>query len=107
MKKNYQIGLVALPALILVLAFCVLHSAFAQAPAKAALHLVFVMDGLRPDGITASGTPILFRLGNEGVIFENSHSVFPTVTRVNSASLRSEERRVGKGGCLGVLADER
>ena len=87
MKKNYQIGLAALPALILVLAFCVLHSAFAQAPAKAALHLVFVMDGLRPDGITASGTPILFRLGNEGVIFENSHSVFPTVTRVNSASL--------------------
>src|SRR5438552_3422375 len=77
----------ALPALLLVLAFCVLHSAFAQAPAKAALHLVFVMDGLRPDGITASETPILFRLGNEGVIFENSHSVFPTVTRVNSASL--------------------
>src|SRR5437879_12330949 len=81
MKKNYQIGLAALPALILVLAFCVLHSAFAQAPAKAALHLVFVMDGLRPDGITASGAPILLRLGNEGVIFENSHSVFTTVPR--------------------------
>src|SRR3989442_11337536 len=84
MKKNYQIGLVALPALILVLAFCVLHSAFAQAPAKAALHLVFVMDGLRPDGITASETPILFRLGNEGVIFEKDRKS----TRLNSSHVR-------------------
>src|SRR3989442_6547864 len=45
------------------------------------------MDGLSAECFTASEMPILFRLGNEGVIFENSHSVFPTVTRVNSASL--------------------
>ncbi len=80
-------GLAVLRALILVLAFWALRFAFAQAPAKAVLHLVFVIDGLRPDSITANQTPILSRLGNEGVIFENSHSVFPTVTRVNSASL--------------------
>jgi hypothetical protein len=87
MKTNSRLRLAVLSASILVLALCVLHSAFAQAPAKAALHLVFVLDGLRPDSITASETPILFRLRNEGVTFENSHSVFPTVTRVNSASL--------------------
>ena len=87
MEKNHPMGLAVLRALILVLAFCALRFAFAQAPAKAVLHLVFVIDGLRPDSITASETPILSRLGNEGVIFENSHSVFPTVTRVNSASL--------------------
>src|SRR3989442_14081840 len=45
------------------------------------------MDGLSAECFTASEMPILFSLGNEGVIFENSHSVFPTVTRVNSASL--------------------
>ena len=62
-------------------------ASFAQAPAKAALHLVFVIDGLRPDSITASETPNLFRLRSEGVNFENSHSIFPTVTRVNSPSI--------------------
>jgi hypothetical protein len=87
MKTNQRMRPAALPAAILVLAFCIQHAAFAQAPAKAALHLVFVIDGLRPDSITASETPVLFRLRSEGVAFENSHSVFPTVTRVNSASL--------------------
>src|SRR5207342_3915507 len=53
----------------------------------AALNLVFVMDGLRPDSVTAADTPNLHRLRSEGVWFENSHSVFPTVTRVNSTSL--------------------
>src|SRR2546427_490701 len=41
-------------------------------------------------GMTAQrkrGKTCTARLGNEGVIFEKSHSVFPTVTRVNSASL--------------------
>ncbi len=67
----------------LVLA-CVIGSAHAQ---PAALHLVFVTDGLRPDSITEADTPTLYRLRREGVAFENSHSVFPTVTRVNSTSL--------------------
>jgi arylsulfatase A-like enzyme len=59
----------------------------AQAPGTAALNLVLVLDGLRPDSITAAETPNLHRLRSEGVTFENSHAVFPTVTRVNSASL--------------------
>lgn len=59
----------------------------ARAQSTAAAHLVFVLDGLRPDSITAEDTPNLHRLRTEGVFFENSHSVFPTVTRVNSASL--------------------
>jgi arylsulfatase A-like enzyme len=46
-----------------------------------------VVDGLRPDAITAADTPALFRLRAEGVEFTNSHAVFPTVTRVNAASL--------------------
>jgi predicted AlkP superfamily pyrophosphatase or phosphodiesterase len=55
--------------------------------AGARLIIVFVVDGLRPDAITAEDTPTLFRLRAEGVDFANSHSVFPTVTRVNAATL--------------------
>jgi arylsulfatase A-like enzyme len=87
MKTIYRAGLVVLRGSFVILAFCALNPSFAQAPAKAALQLVFVIDGLRPDSITAGETPVLFRLRNEGVVFENSHSIFPTVTRVNSASL--------------------
>ena len=71
---------------VALLAACVIHGA-AHAQSSAALHLVFVMDGLRPDSINLADTPNLHRLRSEGVWFENSHAVFPTVTRVNSPSL--------------------
>ena len=62
--------------------------AFSQTPPRrAALHIVLVLDGLRPDSINASDTPNLHRLRTEGVTFANSHAVFPTVTRVNSSSI--------------------
>ena len=58
-------------------------------PSKAALHIVLVLDGLRPDSINARDTPNLYRLRSEGVAFANSHSVFPTVTRVNGTAIGS------------------
>lgn len=51
------------------------------------LVLVYVIDGLRPDSINEQDTPNLFRLRSEGVSYVNSHSVFPTVTRVNTAAI--------------------
>ena len=54
---------------------------------SARLVIVFVVDGLRPDAITPADTPTLHRLRVEGVDFANSHAVFPTVTRVNAATL--------------------
>jgi predicted AlkP superfamily pyrophosphatase or phosphodiesterase len=51
------------------------------------LVLVFVVDGLRPDSINADDTPTIAKLKDSGVEFVNSHSVFPTVTRVNTAAL--------------------
>jgi arylsulfatase A-like enzyme len=51
------------------------------------LVIVFVVDGLRPDSITPEDTPTLHRLRTEGVSFADSHAVFPTVTRVNAATL--------------------
>jgi predicted AlkP superfamily pyrophosphatase or phosphodiesterase len=58
-----------------------------QRSSHAELNLVFVLDGLRPDSITAGQTPNLFRLRRRGVTFPHSHSMVPTVTRVNSAVL--------------------
>jgi len=81
MQKRIR-GLAGAVALAALIGFNAAH-----AQSGAALHLVFVMDGLRPDSITAADTPNLHRLRSEGVWFENGHSVFPTVTRVNSPSL--------------------
>src|SRR5437868_3764154 len=49
--------------------------------------IVFVVDGLRPDLISRENTPNIARLRDEGTNYLNSHSVFPTVTRVNAAAL--------------------
>ncbi len=62
--------------------------------------IVFVVDGLRPDAITAEDTPALARLRAEGVDFTNGHAVFPTVTRVNAAAL-STGTQPGTNGIVG------
>src|SRR5262249_39811355 len=49
-------------------------------------HLVIVVDGLRPDYVTAEVMPRLTRLGQRGIVFTAHHAVFPTVTRVNVSS---------------------
>jgi len=49
--------------------------------------LVVIVDGLRPDFITAERTPNLMALGRRGVIGRAHHSMVPTVTRVNASSL--------------------
>jgi len=54
---------------------------------NATLNVVLVLDGLRPDSITAEETPNLWRLRQEGVNFANGHSVFPTVTRANATAI--------------------
>ncbi len=50
-------------------------------------QLLIVLDGLRPDYVTPDLMPNLHALGERGVIFTNHHSVYPTVTRVNAASV--------------------
>ncbi len=50
-------------------------------------NLIIVLDGLRSDYITPDLMPNLFQLGQEGVLAENHHVVYPTVTRVNAPSL--------------------
>jgi arylsulfatase A-like enzyme len=50
-------------------------------------NLLVVVDGLRPDYVTAEVMPNLTALGRRGVVFNRHHSVYPTVTRVNASSI--------------------
>src|SRR3954451_20335364 len=50
-------------------------------------HLLIVVDGLRPDYVTADVMPALTALGQRGVVFAKHHSVYPTATRVNASSI--------------------
>src|SRR5215813_11769724 len=59
----------------------------ANGAGRASLNIVVVLDGLRPDFITPEETPNLWRLRQDGVNFTRSHSVFPTVTRVNATAI--------------------
>lgn len=60
----------------------------AQLPAPPGHHqLIIVVDGLRPDYVTAGVMPNLLALGQRGIVFTNHHSVYPTVTRVNASSI--------------------
>jgi arylsulfatase A-like enzyme len=78
MMNRLTVAAVALAALLPV----------AQAPTEPRrLIAIFVVDGLRPDSINAIDTPTIERLRREGVDYVNSHSIFPTSTRVNAASL--------------------
>lgn len=49
--------------------------------------VVFVFDGLQPTQVNRRLMPNLSALAAGGVTFENHHSVFPTVTRVNVSSM--------------------
>jgi predicted AlkP superfamily pyrophosphatase or phosphodiesterase len=71
----------------LLLALAVLLTLGQAAREPDRLIAIFVVDGLRPDSINRTDTPTIARLRTEGVDYVNSHSVFPTSTRVNTASL--------------------
>ncbi len=55
--------------------------------AQARRHLLILIDGLRPDYVTAEVMPNLTALGKRGAVFDRHHSVYPTVTRVNASSI--------------------
>ena len=75
------------PAAILAAATFAIGATAQSRPPAAHTNLVIVVDGLRPDYVTPALMPRLVRLGQRGIVFNAHHSVFPTVTRVNAASL--------------------
>jgi arylsulfatase A-like enzyme len=48
--------------------------------------IIFVWDGLRPDNVNADDTPNLIQLRAEGVLFDEQHATYPTLTMMNAAS---------------------
>lgn len=90
-------------ALSVGLAIVPAHPASAQAPRRPArIFVLMVWDGLRPDFVTAERTPGLFAMENEGVRFANHHSIYPTITMVNAASLATG----ASPGDTTILGDE-
>src|SRR5271154_7286327 len=49
--------------------------------------VVVVMDGLRPDSITAEDMPTLFALKNSGAFFAHHHPVYLSSTDVNGTAI--------------------
>ena len=49
--------------------------------------VIAAFDGLLPQQVNAVRTPMIDSLASRGVTFGRHHSVFPTVTRINSATM--------------------
>ena len=58
-------------------------------PKKELKTLIVFFDGLRPDYITPEAMPNLYAFKKQGSFGKQHHSVFPTVTRVNSSAYSS------------------
>jgi arylsulfatase A-like enzyme len=59
--------------------------------------LIAAFDGLQPSQIGPARTPTIDRLARSGVTFARHHAVFPTVTRVNAASMVTGRHPGGHG----------
>lgn len=85
--KKYFLKISVNFCFILVAANLVFSGAYGQTNESAKNKtLIFFFDGLRPDYITAELMPNLFAFKQKSSVGAHHHSVFPTVTRVNSAS---------------------
>src|ERR1700719_4581935 len=53
-------------------------------------HVVIVVwDGMRPDFVSETNTPALWKLAQSGVTFQNHHSVYPSATIVNGTAINT------------------
>ncbi|MGE0816472.1 MAG: alkaline phosphatase family protein [Vicinamibacterales bacterium] len=59
----------------------------ADGPAPRRAIVLIVVDGLRPDQVTADVMPRLQALGQRGLVFDAHHAAMPTVTRVNASTM--------------------
>ena len=87
-RKIHGISAALLTAFLLSLLATQPAPAASSQPA-ARLVILMVWDGLRPDSVTREATPNLYALEHEGVYFADHHSIFPSLTLVNAASIAS------------------
>jgi len=59
--------------------------------------LVVAFDGLQPSQIDPHRTPTIHGLARKGIMFARHHAVFPSVTRVNAASMVTGRHPGGHG----------
>jgi arylsulfatase A-like enzyme len=59
--------------------------------------LIAAFDGLQPSQVRPDLAPTISRLAREGVTFARHHAVYPTVTRVNAASMVTGRHPGGHG----------
>src|SRR3954462_12863798 len=67
--------------------FWALALVYAQDKPQKRNIIIFVADGLRHGSVNPIDTPALWKVRTEGVAFENSHSIFPTLTMPNAAAI--------------------
>ncbi len=84
MAIRKRLGLQLLLCLV-ILAVVAAQSALPALPER--MIAIFIVDGLRPDSINSIDSPTIARLRSEGTEFVHSHSLFPTVTRLNATAL--------------------
>jgi len=68
----------AVATVLLILITC-----SAQAAGKASHVIVIVWDGMRPDFVTETTAPALWKMSREGATFTNHHPVYVSSTEVN------------------------
>src|SRR6516162_6562722 len=66
--------------------------------------ILFVADGLRPGLVNDQTTPALAALMRQGVHFTNTHSMFPTFTTANAASLATGHKVGDTGNFSNTIA---
>jgi predicted AlkP superfamily pyrophosphatase or phosphodiesterase len=76
------------------------HSINPQNNTKKLNTIIFVWDGLRPDSVTQTTTPNLYKLAQQGVWFKDNHSSYPTFTMMNASSFATGDF-AGKTGFYG------
>ena len=71
-----------------ILCACFVDGALAQDRPAAQKHVVVVVwDGMRPDFVTETYTPTLWKLAKQGVVFRHHHCVYPSATNVNGTAI--------------------
>ena len=86
MKMRLLVLLSALPVMLLGMTEGLRAQQQAAGPAARRV-IIFVWDGLRTDDLTPEIALNYFALARSGVVFADHHSVYPTITMMNSASI--------------------
>jgi arylsulfatase A-like enzyme len=86
LKKFALIFLSVLAVIILGSRLFPITPTVAQAPSPRNA-IIFVADGLRSVSVNETDAPTLYSVGQTGVSFVNSHSLFPTFTTANGSAI--------------------